>query len=501
MNVEREAKLLVGKGFTLPELGDLDGGLRATPAMPRHLESVYYDTADLALARSGVTLRYRTGEPGGAWTLKLPRARSDAALVRAEIGFDAPAGAVPAQARDLVRAYLRGRPLVEVARFRTDRVVVRLCDQHGVRLAEVVHDTVADAEHDRGFDEVEVELTGPAGTELLHTVVGRLVTAGARTGRPVPKVVRLLGERAVGAPDVRVPEPGPRPTLAALVHRALAGPVAELIDRDPGVRLGEDPEDVHKFRVATRRLRSDLKTFAAVLDREWVSRLRVELAWLGAEVGAVRDADVLYGLLADQAATLPGADAGAAAILLDHLALQRDRKRATMLSALRGSRYDALLAELVRAADTVPFDADPDLLNRPADRFVARVTRGQWRRLDRAVRALGEPATDPELHRVRILAKRCRYAAEAAKPAIGRPAARFAAGMADVQTVLGDHQDAIVTEQWLRTAASEDPRIGVAAGELVALQRTRRAALRSDWPAVWRKAAARPRRTWLRQAR
>ena len=71
------------------------------------------------------------------------------------------------------------------------------------------------------------------------------------------------------------------------------------------VRLGEDPEDIHQFRVATRRLRSDLRTFAELFPTEWVAGLRAELAWIGDRIGPVRDTDVLAGRLRAQATTLP----------------------------------------------------------------------------------------------------------------------------------------------------------------------------------------------------
>jgi CHAD domain-containing protein len=104
---------------------------------------------------------------------------------------------------------------------------------------------------------------------------------------------------------------------------------------------------------------------------------------------------------------------------------------------------------------------------------------------------------DSALHEVRILAKHCRYAAEAVAPAAGRPAARLAAAIADLQTVLGDHQDTIVAEAWLRNAAATTPEGAVAAGELILLQRWQRARLRARLPAAWKAASAKDLRSWL----
>src|SRR5207302_8559473 len=110
--------------------------------------ATYYDTAELRLARNGITLRYRSGEDGPPWTVKLPEGSSAAALRRSEVSFDGAPGPVPPRAADLVRAYARSRPLVPVAHLRTDRAPIELCGPDGGPLAETTGDRVAvDVEH------------------------------------------------------------------------------------------------------------------------------------------------------------------------------------------------------------------------------------------------------------------------------------------------------------------------------------------------------------------
>jgi CHAD domain-containing protein len=109
---------------------------------------------------------------------------------------------------------------------------------------------------------------------------------------------------------------------------------------------------------------------------------------------------------------------------------------------------------------------------------------------------LGDDPPDPALHNVRILAKRCRYAAEAVAPVIDQ-AASFAAALADLQTVLGDHQDAIVAELWLREVTVTTPKSALAAGHLILLQSFERARLRAEWPALWRTASAKKLCSWI----
>jgi CHAD domain-containing protein len=118
----------------------------------------------------------------------------------------------------------------------------------------------------------------------------------------------------------------------------------------------------------------------------------------------------------------------------------------------------------------------------------------RWRRLAAVAGALGAEPSDQALHRVRILAKRCRYAAEAAAPVVGRRMGRFAAAIEEVQDLLGSHQDAVVAEAWLRAAATPDD--ALAAGELIVMQRLERDRLRDAWPATWAAASAPKLRRW-----
>ena len=133
-------------------------------------------------------------------------------------------------------------------------------------------------------------------------------------------------------------------------------------------------------------------------------------------------------------------------------------------------------------------DAVPALVRRP------------WKRLARAVKELPDVPADEQLHAVRILAKHTRYAAEAAAGVIGKPATVFAKQIAAVQTVLGDHQDACVTEDWLRRAApkTRSTREAMVIGQLIGLQRAEAHAKRALWPDVWARASDPALRSWLK---
>lgn len=250
---------------------------------------------------------------------------------------------------------------------------------------------------------------------------------------------------------------------AVLEHRAA------VVDYEPEVRRGEDPEAVHKQRVASRRLRSLLRTARPRLDDpERSEQLRDELRWLGNALGEVRDRDVLISYLESELASLeePSAFRGVLKLLDD----EREKARDKLVVALDSPRYRRLLDEL---------ETPPALTNGGLRSAAVK----EHKRLRKAVKQLGDEPTDEELHKVRIRAKRARYAAEA----VGA-GQRYIKRAKTLQDVLGEHQDAAVAEKRIRRLLSRvrpSRRTALAAGRLIERQRARRAAARRDWPKAW----------------
>lgn len=500
-SIETEAKLDTWVGFRLPPLDAVADGVSAVALPERVLDATYYDSADLRLARAGITVRHRTGEGGrdGVWTVKLPEGPAGPATSRREITMAAPGRVVPKQVGGLVRAVVRSAPLAPVARLRTRRNAVELRDADGRALAELDDDEVSVMDGARlvaRFRELEVELRDAAAGALLTEVVALLCQAGAAPAGPAPKLMRALGPRSLAAPEVDIGVLASDATLGDVVRAALATSVARLVAHDPGVRLGDDAEDVHQARVAVRRLRSDLRTFRPVLDADATVALREDLAQLAADLGAVRDGDVLLERLRRQADELPDADPAVVDGLLDLLSAGRDQARAELLAVLDGEQYVALLDRLVAVAAAPPCVPAAD---RSAATGLTVLVRRPWSRLRAAVDKLGDDPAVEELHEVRILAKRCRYAAEAAAPVAGPPARRLARAVAGVQGVLGDLNDAVVAEDWLRgIGAALPPDQALVAGELVGLQRRAVDVGRREWRSAWTVASDKSLRAWLR---
>jgi len=288
-----------------------------------------------------------------------------------------------------------------------------------------------------------------------------------------------------------------RRDLAAseVVGRAIKRAYERLVASESELRLGDDPEPVHQARVATRRLRSDLKTFEHLLDRRWAADLSAELRWLGSELGAVRDIEVQRDRLRDHAARLPPPEADAARRVIRRLDADRTAAKASLLTMLNQPRYAQLRAQLRSAAKCPLFT---DAARKPAAAVLASVVRGRWKKVRAAVRLLGDNPPDEALHAVRVRAKRCRYAAEACAPVFGKRSRRLARAMADVQDVLGEHHDAVVASAWLAKTAHEcTPAEAYAIGMLAQIEHEAANAARAEFPAVWRRADTERVHGWL----
>jgi len=448
--LERELKLRAGSEFELPELG-------GEAVEPRSFDSTYHDTRDHRLGRHGVTLRHRVENRKGLWQLKLPQ--GDARL---ELEVRGTSAAPPDELLSLLPAYLRGGSLVPLARLRTRRTGIR------AQGAEIVHDevTILDKGRDpRSFEELEVELL-EGDEKSLRKIEKALRRAGATDGETRPKIFQALD---LTFEPVEVAHDGSAGgTLAAELRRQYE----RLLAHDPGLRLGTDPEELHGFRVATRRLRAFLRAGRELLEPEWAEPLRDELRWLGGELGPGRDLDVLLERLRGEVESLAEDAEGGRTIVK---VLERDREvlRVQVHDALESERYFALLDRL---------EQQPPL--RPGNATLKEIQRAEQRRLRKAVDLLDRDAPDEQLHEVRIKVKRARYAAEL------RGDNEYVKAAKALQDVLGDHQDAVVAQERLRSLAAQEPSAVLAAGRLIEREQARANGRRRDWPAAWKRLAA-----------
>ncbi|GGL86388.1 CHAD domain-containing protein [Nakamurella endophytica] len=290
------------------------------------------------------------------------------------------------------------------------------------------------------------------------------------------------GEVAAIPPRPAPRRPGLIPTdvadaLAAVLGKATAG----LREHEEGSRHGADIESVHQMRVATRRIRAYLRAARPALDADAAAGLRGDLADLAGALGEVRDLDVMIDRLHREAAALGEPDTAALERVIGRLDRDRTRARRALVAALDDPGHGSLLAELDAATERPPV-ANPwvDLRALAADEY--RVLAKGRRRLEKQ---FGAHPPDDDLHALRILGKRARYAAELLGK--DRDAAGFLSALAAFQEVLGDHQDASVLEDTLRAlvARSGDADAALAAGRVIQGCRERKAAARARYDDAW----------------
>jgi CHAD domain-containing protein len=491
---ERELKLAATADFRMPSIFGLVGAV-VRQAPPERNETTYFDTEDLRLARWGASLRHR---PGEGWTVKLPAERDAPFLVRPEIVFEGDGDRPPDAAVDLVRGFVRSEALHESVQMTTLRRRTELHDTDGSLIAGVVDDAVAihnGSATRSAFRELEVEIGEEMTPSLLDALVERLRQAGAGAPDQTAKYIRALDRAETLRPEIAVADLGPDASAGDVVQRALALSVIRLIRHDAVVRLDLDPEGVHQARVATRRLRSDLRTFHPLVDSEWSSALRDELGWIAEILGDVRDGDVLLERLRKRAGDLPAALVEPAGAALETLQQARDSAFRVLSDALRSERYVRLLDGLVETANA------PVLRERagePAVDAIPALVRRPWHKLEKRAERDGDDAADERLHEIRIRTKRVRYAADAATPVAGKPARALAHAAARLQDVLGDLNDARVAAEWLEEwAARSDGDTAHAAVTLAERERIAASELRASWRSAWDELADPSLRTWM----
>ena len=289
-HLEIERKYDVDEDVPWVDLGSLPGVDSVGPPRQDDLQADYFDTDRLALARAGITLRRRTGGTDAGWHLKVPGGpgrRMEHAEPLGERRRPA-AGAL----LDLVQAWVRDRDL---RAGRHPEHPADWCTRCSAPTGEVLAEAADDVVTARGARRCRTarrSATGGSGRSSWSTVPAELIdAAGERDARGRRGTVGVVvqaraGPRRPAGPTGRPDADGLSPASRAgdVVHAHLVEQVDAMINRDWQARHDE-PDGVHKMRVATRRLRSALATFRPLLDRQVTDPIRDELKWIAGELG------------------------------------------------------------------------------------------------------------------------------------------------------------------------------------------------------------------------
>jgi CHAD domain-containing protein len=248
-----------------------------------------------------------------------------------------------------------------------------------------------------------------------------------------------------------------------LIGRYISEQCTVIIDSEVQLRAGEDV--VHTTRVAVRRLRSTIRVFADVFDRSEAEHLEAELVWWANLLGRVRDLDILAARQATLLAELPVEVilGPVSATIQAELAVQRKQASDATMEGLNSERYRKLIGMAHHWRSDAPFTAAADAGPDAIDPAIKQARKKARKRLSTAVAA--RRATEPSdelFHRARKASKRYRYAVEAVQPVWGSKADKIVSERKDLQDLLGNHQDGIVSAAFLRELGS---RIGIRSGQ------------------------------------
>ncbi len=452
---EIELKFVLGERDDVPRFEGL-GSLGLTSEF--ELNALYFDTPDLLLTRTGVSLRRRSGGDDAGWHLK---ASAEGDRRKVEIRAEITGARPPAVLRDVlgevVHPSLLKAALVPVARLRTIRAQTPLVDAQGSVLAKICVDQVwsevpPPSRHEGRWEEptwreLEVELAD--GTEdLLEVMAAQLAEAGITGAQYSSKVSHALLRAEVGRDEGGGAE-------ALSVWEYAATQVGVIQTEEDGVLVGEE-EAIHKTRVAARRLRSTLETFAHVFEPDLARPLGNQLRWLGLVLGEVRDAQVLRGHINDTVEIAGLVGTAEAASLERNLTRRVHRAAAHARDVLDTPHFEILHDTLAEFAS-------------PHSRKYSLGIEDGWAlpSLSRPLGAVGnkylvslgaprqsEPSEQQveAWHSLRKRAKRVRYGFEALIGVYGEAALGRASAWKEVTTTFGMVQDSAVALQFLQEA-------------------------------------------------
>ena len=392
-------------------------------------------------------------------------------------------------APDEVPEGIAGEALTALAAFSGKRRSQRLLAGDAVVLLSLIEGQLRAVAAERALARVILSGPAPAVLDLARRLTAALplLPPSQSLGAEALSLAtgRMAGPRRRGAPDT---------SAAASAEACFTLAIGHLLEvalhYAPIARAGLDPEGVHQFRVALRRLRSLLKVFRPITSGKQSRALDGAVKEMLGLLGPARDWDVfLGGIGADMAALLPEDKR------LTSLLRAADAKRQAAYQALAGALDGPVWRQMLVAGIAFLLEkpwrdgADAERLewlDGPPQHFAARVLEKRWRKLcDDGAEIETLPAE--ALHELRLDAKRLRYAAEVFAPVYPQKSARrFQRRLADLQEELGRSNDAAVATGLVQGLAREKDEarsfaIGLVEGWCLARSAMDRKAVLAAW--------------------
>jgi len=450
---EIERKFEVDANVQLPDFGAFSGVKSCTPVEREGLVALYFDTADLTLARNRIVVRRRSGGHDAGWHVKV-QAREDE---RTE--FHSPlSGGIARVPESLLAAAgvdVATTELIPIVVLRTDRLRRLFLGPAGETVGEFCADTVH-AERLVGpplsssWREWELEAV-PASRQFLGTWSAALVAKGATSATYPSKLVRALGARK--SLD-ELPSLGPASGEGGLVSDFFSRQRAKIIVSAVGAELN-DPDAIHDVRVACRTVRAVARALHHFSDSAQFTKSEEDCRWLAEQVGTWRDVHIIYaGIHAFIESQSPGEVSDEFSQLLKDEELARSGgAELEAKQALASHRFGELtnrLTELV-TGNRVPPGRSPQSEKKLCRKLLVR----DVERMERQMAKLRHESSTgtlsyEELHGLRRQVKRQRYLAEFCSAGLPGRAAKVALAARALQEELGGIQDLVVIRKELK---------------------------------------------------
>ena len=426
------------------------------------LISTYYDTEAHALREAGVALRIREGADRLVQTVKAGEGNG-ALFDRSEWENE-----VAGQAIDRDAAQRTGlpifadktilsalRPLFET---RVDRRLYAVqAEDSAIELA-VDCGEVATARRHAPIMELELELKHGDKSELfrLARALADVVPLRLSVQSKSERGYALLDDAAYEekALPVHVPPDAASGEAFQIIARNC---VRQVLANEAGMCKGK-AEALHQMRVGLRRLRAAIALFGDVVEDGEQARIRAELKWITNALGLARDLDVLGAEVFQPLQKAYGADANVAAGQR-HFEDRRRDAYSNAKAAIKSDRFRNVMLEVTEWVEVGPWTENADVLQLGIEDFAAE----RLRELRKKIKRKGEhlkSVSDAKRHKLRILVKRMRYAAEffAATFAAKKQAKRHEKmldALKDMQSALGGLNDIAQREKLIERAAED----------------------------------------------
>ncbi len=284
----------------------------------------------------------------------------------------------------------------------------------------------------------------PTGVELISKV-----SASAPRDEPTHLTYE---EFLATVGDIKSPGVQPDDALAEAGRKVMRYHFAQMLLHEAGTRLGEDIEELHDMRVATRRMRAAFEVFEDAFSQKATKPLLKGLRNTGRSLGKVRDLDVFLEKAQHYMETLPEEKRAGLQPLLQSWEEERQSAQLKLIAYLDDPKYARFKGDFFTFVSTPGAGVRPVSAGGFAPSRVREIVPVLiYTRLAsvRAFDAILETASLEQFHALRIEFKKLRYTVEFFREVLGKEVKAVIDDLKNIQDHLGELNDAQVATRIL----------------------------------------------------